>query len=281
MATKNAGRVLRPWSEPWEDVSSVLEVDVNEGLLSVDILGRRKRFGPNRLRQHARRSTLNVLTAQFKNLIVGLLLVAAAVGFVFGEILAGWAVVVVIVLNTAIGFFTELRAVRSMEALHALSNVTTRVRRSGQLREVAATNLVPGDVVVFEGGDMVTADLRIVEASKLQADESTLTGESLPVNKSSDLVSRDALLAERSSMLYKGTAVTRGAGAGMVVTTGMQTELGEISTLVATAEEKATPLENRLDQLGRRLIWVMKRASFAMRSHATPGSGRHWHYAPA
>ncbi len=231
-------------------------MSVESGLTEREAASRKNRFGPNRLRERARLSTLSVLTDQFKSLIIVLLIAAAGVGFVFGETLAGWAVVVVIVINSAIGFFTELRAVRSMEALHSLGSVTTRVRRAGQVRELAAEDLVPGDVVIFEGGDMITADLRLIEASKLQADESTLTGESLPVGKNIEPVLSAAPLAERYSMLYKGTAVTRGAGAGIVVTTGMKTELGEISALVSEAEEEATPLEKRLDQLGHRLIWV-------------------------
>ena len=254
--TSNTRPTPRPWSESWESVIASLGVGIDDGLRPDEVNRRRKLYGSNRLRQQARRSTLSILGAQFKSLIIGLLLAAAAVGFAFGEILAGWAVVVVIALNTAIGFFTELRAVRSMEALHALSNVRTRVRRSGQVCEIAATELVPGDVVVFEGGDMIAADLRIAEASRLQVDESTLTGESLPVNKSGEPLAADTPLADRSSMLYKGTAVTRGAGTGIVVAIGMETELGGISALVAAADKESTPLEKRLDQLGRRLIWV-------------------------
>ncbi|HSR53075.1 MAG TPA: cation-transporting P-type ATPase [Acidobacteriota bacterium] len=248
-------------SDPWhaEEAAGVLkalESDLEKGLSEQEARQRKQRYGPNRLREHAVRSLWSILFAQFKSLIVGLLMAASAVAFIFGETLEGWAVAVVIILNTAIGFFTELRAVRSMEALFALGSVATRVRRDGHVLEISAQELVPGDVVLVEGGDVVTADLRLLEASKLQADESALTGESMPVGKQTEAVARESPLAERPSMLYKGTAVTRGSGAGVVVATGMETELGQISALVDEAQEEATPLEVRLDQLGRRLIWA-------------------------
>ncbi|MGC9320568.1 MAG: cation-translocating P-type ATPase, partial [Armatimonadota bacterium] len=163
---------------------------------------------------------------------------------------------VVILINAVIGFVTELRAVRSMEALQELTRVDSKVLREGQVQEVRAEEIVPGDVVLVDGGDVVTADLRLFEASKLQANESALTGESVPVGKQTDPVDEDITLAERASMLFKGTAVTRGSGKGVVVATGMETELGNISSLVEAAEEQVTPLQRRLSQLGRRLIWV-------------------------
>jgi P-type Ca2+ transporter type 2C len=185
-----------------------------------------------------------------------LLVAAAAVSFAFGEWVEGIAIVVVVIINAAIGFFTELRAVRSMEALKKMGRVSTKIRRRGQVREVGAEELVPGDIVLIDGGDIITADLRLVEASKLQANESALTGESAPVSKQVAALPDDTPLAERANMLFKGTAVTRGAGEGVVVATGMETELGRISSLVEEAEDESTPLEKRLDQLGRKLIWI-------------------------
>ncbi len=244
------------WAQPWDAIALALDVGVDDGLSPEDVARRKTRYGPNRLREHARRSSWRILFDQFKSLIIALLVAAAVVAFIFGETLEGLAVLVVIVLNTTIGFFTEQRAVRSMEALYAMGSVMTRVRRGGQVQAIPAEDLVPGDIVVLEGGDVVTADLRLVEASKLQADESALTGESLPVGKDTAPARAEAPLAERTSMLYKGTALTRGAGAGIVLATGMQTELGAISALVSEAEEEATPLEDRLNQLGHRLIGV-------------------------
>ena len=141
-----------------------------------------------------------------------------------------------------------------MEALRKLSRVQTKVRRSGQVSQIAATKLVPGDIVLLDSGDIVTGDLRVVEANKLQADESTLTGESLPVEKGTAPLKKETELAARTNMLYKGTSITRGSGAGVVVATGMHTELGRISALVEEAKKEVTPLEKRLDRLGHKLI---------------------------
>ncbi len=233
-----------------------LDVDPERGLAPAEAEKRRQQVGPNRLQSTEAKSWWDILIEQFKSLIVLLLIVAGAVSFAFGEWVEGVAISIVILINAAIGFVTELRAVRSMESLQDLGNVTAKVRRNGDVHEIAAEKLVPGDIVLVGGGDVVTADLRLTEASKLQANESALTGESTPVSKHVDPVEENAPLAERSSMLFKGTAVTRGAGEGVVVATGMETELGHISSLVEEAEEEVTPLEQRLEALGRRLIWA-------------------------
>jgi Ca2+-transporting ATPase len=144
-----------------------------------------------------------------------------------------------------------------MEALRRLGRMDTVVRRGGRIEKLAASELVPGDIVIVEGGDVITADIRLIKASKLQADESTLTGESLPVGKQSASLPPQTALMERSNMLFKGTAVTRGTGLGVVVGTGPHTELGRIADLVSEAEPQETPLEQRLNTLGQRLVWVV------------------------
>jgi len=253
----NAGNGIdKPWARPVDDVLEAQDVSVEKGLEPEEVRRRRQRYGRNRLRSAETRRAWDILIEQFKSVIVGLLAVAAVVSFAFGELVEGIAIGVVILINAAIGFVTELRAVRSMEALQELSQVNSKVRRDGRAKEVPAEEIVPGDIVLVDSGDMVTADLRLFEASKLQANESALTGESVPVSKQTDPIEEGTALAERSSMLFKGTAVTRGAGKGVVVATGMDTELGHISSLVEEAEEEVTPLERRLSQLGHRLIWV-------------------------
>jgi Ca2+-transporting ATPase len=240
-------------------VSTVLEelsVDPKQGLTESTIKKRQSQYGLNRLEQKKQRSKWKILIAQFKSPIIGLLAVAAVLSFVFEEWIEGTAILVAILLNTAIGFITEVKAVQSMEALQQLSQTQAKVRRQEQVQEISAEKLVPGDIVLLEGGDLVAADLRLIEASKMQADESSLTGESVPVSKTVDTLSEDLSLAERTNMVYKGTAITRGSGEGVVVATGMNTELGHISAMTASAKEEVTPLEKRLDQLGRRLIWV-------------------------
>jgi len=263
------------WAQAGDAVAEEFAVDPDAGLSADEAARRRDEVGPNALREHEQRSVWRILADQFKSLIIGLLVAAALVAFLVGDVLEGWAVVIVILITTAIGFVTEWRAVRSMEALRELGHVEARVRRDGQTQTVAAEALVPGDIVVVEGGDVITADVRLLDTSKLQADESALTGESVPVEKHEEPVDAETALAERASMLYKGTALTRGSGVGVVVETGMRTELGEISELVEAAESEATPLEERLADLGRTLIYVTMAVIVAVTAMGVLG-GKEW-----
>ncbi|MCI2395984.1 cation-transporting P-type ATPase [Aliiroseovarius sediminis] len=239
-----------------QTVADRLDVNPEHGLDDSMVAGRRDRYGPNQLRAQEKKSVFSILVHQFQGVIVWLLALAAGVSFLFQDIAEGIAIVVVLAINAAIGFFTELRAARSMEALQGISSVTTRVRRAGKAVQIDAHKLVPGDIVLLEAGDMVTADLRLADASNLQSDESVLTGESVPVVKQTGPVGQDAAIGDRSCMAFKGTAITQGAGVGIVTTTGMNTELGHISHLVQTADSAASPLEKRLDRLGHRLVWL-------------------------
>ncbi|MBD3236345.1 MAG: HAD-IC family P-type ATPase [Candidatus Eisenbacteria bacterium] len=247
-----------PWAAPGEELARVLDVDPSHGLGRPQIVRRRRRYGRNRLREPPRQSGLTILVNQFRSLIIVLLAAAALASFLFSEPLQGLAIGAAILFSVGFGFTTELRAIRSMEALQSLSRTHARVRRKGQMREIDAEQLVPGDVVLIEAGDRVAADLRLVEVSKLQADESALTGESVPVSKQIDPLPPETPLAERANMLFQGTVVTRGSAEGIVVAIGDSSELGRIADLTARDEdqEKETPLERRLERLGRRLVWV-------------------------
>jgi Ca2+-transporting ATPase len=240
----------------WQEVAHALETSIENGLTDVEANRRLQQCGYNRLHSAKSRSALAVFIDQFKSILVVLLAIAAILSFVFGELIEGASIAGVILINAGIGFFIELRAVRSMEVLERLSKARSKVVRSGKDQKIADENIAPGDVILLEGGDIVPADLRLFEASKLQADESALTGESLPVGKKTQVIEDEPPLAERNNMLYKGTAVTRGSGKGLAVSTGMETELGHIATMVQEAEQEFTPLEKRLDQLGRKLVWV-------------------------
>ncbi len=245
-----------PFAASVKEVASRLETDPAQGLDGSEARARLESFGPNRLRRQKQKSVLTILTHQFDSVIVWLLAGAMLLSFALGDIAEGMAIGVVLVINGAIGFLTELRAARSMESLMRIAEVKTRVRRGGAVSKIDAHELVPGDVVILEAGDIVTADLRLAEASNLQVDESVLTGESAPVVKSTEATDPDAALSDRSSMAFKGTAITQGAGEGLVVATGMQTEIGLISDLAQSAEAEAAPLERRLDRLGHRLVWL-------------------------
>ena len=220
--------------------------------------GRRlERHGPNTLAPPEPISALRILGDQFKSVVVYLLLAAAAVSFALGDRIESVAIAAVLVINTAIGFITELRARRAMEALLQFDVSKATVIRSGQLRTADAAAIVPGDIIRLDIGRRVPADARLIESSDCRTDEAALTGESLPVSKHADRRHDDATpLAERTNMVYKGTTVTGGTALGVVTETGQATEIGKIGTLVGAIEEKRTPLERRLDELGRRLVWL-------------------------
>ena len=245
-----------PWAKSADQALSLLSVEVSDGLASSECLRRQRIYGSNLLRQAQPRRALAILIDQLESVVVLLLIGAAGLSLAFGDFLEASAIVAVIFLNTAIGFLTELRAVRSMEALRKLGNVSATVRRDGNTAMVPAQALVPGDIVLLEGGDVVTADMRLVNAAKLQADESMLTGESMPVAKDTALLEPESHLADRNNMVFKGTAINRGSAEAVVVATGHQTELGRITQLVESAQAADTPLEKKLDALGRRLAWI-------------------------
>ena len=241
---------------PPAQVVSRLHVSVVTGLTEAEVKCRLASCGSNTVVSRRRISVFDVLLHQISSPVVYLLTVATALALYFGKWEEGIAIGVVLALNTLIGVLTEIKALRSIEALRALGGQIARVRRDGHTHVIPAEQLVPGDVLLLEAGDSVAADLRLVEASNLTADESTLTGESFAVDKSVTAVARDARLTDRSSMLFKGTAVTRGSGVGVVVATGLQTELGRISRLVEEAEPGSSPLEKKLARLAGQLVWV-------------------------
>jgi Ca2+-transporting ATPase len=226
------------------------------GLSDAEVHQRRLRHGRNAIMSRRKTSALAVFAHQFMSPVVYLLGAAAALAFTFGELEEGSAIAAVLAVNALIGFLTELKAARSIEGLRALGGRATRVRRDGHTRLIAAEELVPGDIVLIEAGDSIAADLRLLDASNLAADESTLTGESVAVQKQTEAIAADARLAERRSMLFKGTAVTRGSGAGVVTATGLQTELGRVSQLVEDAEAGSSPLEKKLARLSAQLVWA-------------------------
>ncbi|GBE42358.1 calcium-transporting ATPase 1 [bacterium BMS3Bbin10] len=243
-----------PHALPAGKVLAQLGVSPQKGLTSSEARARLAAYGHNALRARKTAGLLPILLNQFMSPVVALLAAAALIAFIFGEWKEAAAIAAVLAVNAAIGFTTELRAVRSMEALRTLATIATRVRRDGRLTELPAEQLVPGDIVVLEGGDVVTADLRLVEASNMAADESTLTGESLAVAKNVRPVAAGEPLAERTPMAFKGTSITRGSGLGVVVATGMQSELGRISRLVEEARPEHSPLERQLERLSGHLI---------------------------
>ncbi|HAU22037.1 MAG TPA: ATPase [Erythrobacter sp.] len=246
---------LHSW--PVGDVLSRFEVSAELGLSEDEVRRRLERFGPNQIEARRKASMVSILLHQLASPVVYLLAAAAVLAFSFGERAEGAAVLVVLVFNTLMGFFTEIKAIRSMEALRTLGSRSARVRREGKMQIIPVEGLVPGDIVLVESGDIISADMRIIAASNLAANESTLTGESVTVNKFDAAVPEESRLADRSSMVFKGTSITRGTATGLVTGTGLATELGRISQLVEEAKPERSPLEKRLSQVAAQLVWLV------------------------
>ncbi|MFW6154764.1 MAG: cation-translocating P-type ATPase [Planctomycetota bacterium] len=262
--TQQGGRaqgLAQPWAKAASGITDALQVDPAEGLTAGEAHRRRGRYGPNRLRKAAGRSTWRILIEQFKSIVIIILAIAAVLSLLFGDLPETVAIVAVILINGAIGFFSEWRATRSMEALRKIGRPQARVRRNGDEARVNTDTLVPGDVVVLDAGDIAPADLRLIEANGLTVDESALTGESVAVGKDVGPVEPDAALADRASMLFRGTTLVEGSAEAVVVATGMATELGRISRLTEEVEEELTPLEQRLERLGRRMAVLVLSAA--------------------
>jgi Ca2+-transporting ATPase len=246
-----------PWSEETGELLDALEVDPDKGLESAEAARRLEQFGPNELERAEAISKLRILIAQFRGVLVVLLAAAAAISFTVGDWVEALAVLSVLAINAALGFATELRAALSMEALRKLGGTHAVVRRDGEQEVVDTRALVPGDIVVVEAGDRIGADMRVLNSAQLQADESSLTGESLPTEKNVDALPDSTFIGDRSCMLHSGTTLVAGSGLGVVCATGHQAEVGRIASMVARADaDEITPLEKRLDRLGQTLVWV-------------------------
>ncbi len=243
-------------SIPALQLLGALEVDPKTGLSSEEAQNRFREFGRNELISRRPVSWIRILLRQLNSPVVYLLGGAALFALLLEEIIEFAAILTVLALNTAIGFFTERRGRKSMEALRRLSVHNVMVRRNGVLNIIPAGDLVPGDICVLDAGDVVAADMRIETSSSLASDESALTGESLPVSKSPEPVSQDTVLGDRKCMLHKGCSITRGTGVAVVTRTGMATELGRITRLISESEAERSPLEIQLAVLCRNLIWL-------------------------
>ncbi len=245
-----------PFATEASVVLNVLQSDATNGLSSIETEKRLKEYGFNKIEEQKSRNVGFIFLSQFKSPIVWFLCFAAGLSFYFGEWLDGIAILIVILINAIIGFYMEYQAERSMNALKKLSAVPAKVLRDKKLEEINAEDIVPGDVVYIEAGDMVPADGRIFNASQLQIDESALTGESVPVEKQTGKLQADITLAERNNMVYKGTYSTKGNGYVVITETGMDTELGKIARMVQLADQAATPLEKKLEDFSKKLIWI-------------------------
>ena len=225
------------------------------GLTTADAERRLAQSGPNELTAPRRVSPWAVLAAQLKNVLIGILLVATVLSAFLGHTVEAAAIAVIVSLAVLLGFVQEYRAERAIEALRTLTAPAARVLRDGREAEIAARDLVPGDVLLLGAGDRVAGDARLLATLRLEVQEAPLTGESVPAIKAvGDLPAADLALGDRSNMVFAGTAVTLGRAQALVTATGMQTEFGRIAGLLASVESGPTPLQQNLDRLGRALV---------------------------
>lgn len=248
-------------SSPWHSLSasdSLLRLDApHEGLSAEAVAQRRAQFGPNQLPPPHREPVWKRLLLQFHNVLIYVLLVAGAITALLGHWIDSGVIFGVVVINALVGFIQEGRAEAALDAIRNMLSPHATVTRAGVRQEIAAEDLVPGDIVHLDPGSRVPADLRLISVKNLQMMEAALTGESLPVDKRADVVDAGAALGDRANMAWSGTLVTHGQAIGVVVAIGSDTELGRISTLLATVEKLTTPLLKLMARFGRWLAAVI------------------------
>lgn len=239
-----------------DDALVFWETHPNEGLSNKEAAVRLEKFGFNELEEKQKTVWWKRFLAQFQDFMVLVLLGATLISAFLGEYADAVTILAIVLINAVLGFIQEYRAEQSMEALKKLAAPTARVVRNGTVQHIPARELVPGDILSLEAGDKLAADGRLVSTHSLEIEEAALTGESLPVRKESDKqFQEDSPLGDRKNMVFSGTSVTRGRGLAVVCATGMATEVGHIAKMIQSSETEETPLQRRLEQLGRLLVW--------------------------
>ena len=242
-----------------EEVEKVLETNLNEGLSSTQVEEKRSVFGTNEILSKNKKSVWTMIFEQFKDFMIIVLIIAAVISGIVGQIEGeGFTdsiiILVIVILNAIIGVVQELKAQKSLEALKNLSAPHCKVVRDGKVQDLESKYLVPGDVVILDTGDFVPADLRLVEAVNLKTQESALTGESLPVEKTTEVIEKEDIgIGDRVNCAFSSSLVTYGRGKGVVVATGMGTEVGKIASMLDSVDDSETPLSRRLEALGKTL----------------------------
>jgi Ca2+-transporting ATPase len=239
------------------EVTSSVGTSIKTGLTEKEVEKRLKKYGPNKLDEGKRPSALFVFLGQFKDFMVLVLLAATFISGVLGEYIDAITIMIIVLLNGILGFVQERKAEKSLDALKELSAPQMQVLRNGIWKKVLSAQIVPGDIVKIQSGDRIGADLRLLAANGLQIDESSLTGESVPVQKTDQSINGlEVELGDQSNMAFMGTLVTQGSATGVVIGTGMKTEMGKIAHLLQSTTTLVTPLQRRLEQLGKILIAV-------------------------
>lgn len=240
-----------------DGVVDALKSDITKGLSSNEAAKRLEKWGPNSVLQRAGTSPFMLFAEQFKDFMVMVLLAATVVSGFLGEIEDAITIFAIVILNAVLGFIQEFRAEKSLAALKEMAAPTAKVLRDGRISHIASSEVVPGDIILLETGDRVPADARLIESVGIEIDEAALTGESIPVSKGVNVLgSKDIGLGDRRNMAFASTVVTQGRGRAVVTATGMLTELGKIAKMIREAEDEETPLQRRLERLGKSLVWL-------------------------
>src|SRR4051812_14247353 len=238
-------------------VEKVLDTDFSSGLSPEAVRKRIAQHGLNELQEGEKLSALLLFFSQFKDFMVLVLLAATLLSGLLGEYIDAVAIIAIVIINGVLGFFQERRAEKSLQALKELSAPQVSVLREGQWMKIPSKEIAVGDIIKFTSGDRIGADVRVIESRSLEVEESALTGESVPVSKHIDsLKTINPGIGDMENIAFMGTMVTRGSGLGVVIATGMTTAMGQIANLLQNAESQDTPLQRRLEQLGKILITV-------------------------
>ncbi|HEY8550877.1 MAG TPA: HAD-IC family P-type ATPase, partial [Vicinamibacterales bacterium] len=259
-ATDSLPGTAAPYRESVEAVVAALGTDPQNGLTSAEAAARLERYGRNELATEKKVPAWQRFLAQFRDILVLLLIVATGISTALWVIerdaalpYEAIAIFAVVLLNAIIGFVQETRAESAVAALRRMAAAHARVVRDGRQQSIDATEVVPGDILLVEEGDTIPADARVIQSTALQTAEAALTGESMPVAKSTAPIAEEAALGDRDNMVFSGTAATYGRGRAVVVATGMRTEMGRIAGMLRDVPDETTPLQKELDRVGRLL----------------------------
>lgn len=246
------------FSKSSKEVLKELDVNPATGLSSQEAEKRLEKYGENKLKAKPKKSLLSLFLAQLNDMLIYVLLAAAVITLVIGEYVDAIIIILVVLINAFVGLIQESKAEKAIEALQQMTTPKTLVKRDGEIKEINSEHVVPGDIVVIDAGRFIPADIRLIESVNLQIEESALTGESVPTDKDSNAIFEDPKtpIGDRSNMLFMSTLSTYGRGEGVVVGTGMETEMGNIAKALDEDVDEMTPLQRRLDELGKVLGFI-------------------------
>lgn len=248
--------IQEPYSLTFQSVAKKLETDVNKGLTNKEVAKRLLIYKENEILKKGKQNKWKILISQFLDPIIYILLAATLLAFLFQSWLEGFAILIVIFITVSIGFFMELQALHSLEALRKIRQKKVRVLRNSKIQQIKESKIVPGDIILFEKGDVITADSRLIESENLTVKEAALTGESAPIEKNLNPLPKNTPLFMQVNMVFKGTVVLNGSARAIAVATGMNTQLGNIQQMAIDSKQERTPLDKKLNKLSKHLIWL-------------------------